>query len=206
MNITPRHTTPATSTLPLYASMIVADAVGDDGEEFEVVMGLDKGMIAQLKERSLDLSDKELQTTSDYERFGKGSHEEWYASKERTLFSFVHKPDCALAALAWFGPKPLGRKSMKHLSDEEKQQDERLLDSGDWHTIVYRSYAPFRGKGLMKDFVRFTMDTYQNMHPGSKLWAGIFSANPASVGLATALGFSVYEQGSDGRETLMIKE
>jgi RimJ/RimL family protein N-acetyltransferase len=80
------------------------------------------------------------------------------------------------------------------------------MDSGAWHTIVYRSYAPFRGKGLMKDFIQFTMDIYQGLYPGSKLWAGIFSANPASIGLAVALGFKVYEQGADGGETLMVKE
>ena len=204
MEITPKPHAPLTLPLPLYTSVTIADAIGKDGEKFVIVAGLDQGMVAALKARSSDLSDTDLQKTSDYERFGKGSFEDWYASKERTLFGLIHPATGALAALAWFGPKPFGRKSMKHLSEEERKEDERAMDSGMWHTVVYRSYPPFRGTGLMKDFVRFAMETYQGFYPGSKLWEGIFSANAASIGLATALGFTIV--GTEGEETLMVKE
>lgn len=193
--------------LPLYESVELGSAESADGAQFTVKEGLDAELIKQLRERALDLSDTELQKTSDYERFGKGAYEDWYASKERTMFALVEKETGALAALAWFGPKPLGRKSMKHLSEEERKENEREMDSGSWHTVVYRSYAPYRGKGLMKDFIRFCTEEYGKRHPGMKLWAGIFAANPASMGLATALGFKVSEDSaSDADETIMVKE
>jgi RimJ/RimL family protein N-acetyltransferase len=190
----------------LYETNILATAENADGVRFNIVEGLSEKMAKELKKHSLDTTDTELQKTSDHERFGKGSYEEWYTSKERTLFALVHAETEELAALAWFGPKPFGRKSAKHLSSEERSQDERLLDSGAWHTIVYRSYAPFRGKGLMKDFVRFCTEKYLGRNPGGKLWAGIYSENPASIGLAKALGFTIAEEGRGTNETLMVKE
>lgn len=197
----------ASGRLALGESRKIASATSADGSVFSIVEGLDENLIAQLRERSLDLSDTELQTTSDYARFGTGSYADWFASKERTMFALV-SADGALAALAWFGPKPLGRKSMKHLSTEELSQNEKAMDSAGWHTIVYRSYAPYRGKGLMTDFVRFAMETYQARYPGSKMWAGIFSNNPASLGLTKKLGFIVDESASDGdsAETILVKE
>src|SRR5690349_9359568 len=98
--------------LPVYESVTLGSAEGSDGTHFVIREGLDASLIAQLREHSLDLADTELQKTSDYERFGKGSYEDWYASKERTMFALVEEESGALAALAWFGPKPLGRKSM----------------------------------------------------------------------------------------------
>lgn len=193
--------------LPVRGSVLLAEAVSSDETSFEIVEGLSETLIAQLRERSLDAGDEELKNTSDYERFGKGSYEDWYASKERTLFALVEKKSGVLAGLTWFGPKPLGRKSMKHLSETERAENKREIDSGNWHTIVYRSYAPFRGKGLMKDFVRFSMETYMARHPDGKMWAGIFAENPASAGLATALGFNVLEkEKTDTGEIIMVKE
>lgn len=190
------------ATLGLYESRELGTAENENGR-FKIVEGLTKELVEQLKERSLDLSDVELKKTSDYERFGIGSYEEWRGIKERTMFALVTDTG-TLAAIAWLGPKPLARKSMKHLPKEEARRDERSLDSGAWHTIVYRSYAPFRGKGLMKDFVRFVMEKYQSRYPGSKLWAGIFTDNPASIGLSKALGFT--EASKEGDETILTKE
>lgn len=196
-----------TRKLPLFESREIGKAFGTTGTAFVIREGLDASGINQLKKHSLDTSDAELQKTSDFERFGKGSYEDWYRSKERTLFALIEENTGTLAALAWFGPKPLGRKSMKHLSADERAEDERAMDSHNWHTIVYRSYPPFRGTGIMKDFVRFCMDTYLKRHPKAKLWAGIYGANPASIGLATGLGFAIRESsGSDTEETIMVKE
>ncbi len=181
---------------------------GKDGKEFWIVVGLDTGLVAELKEKSLDDTDEEIQkNTSDRARFGEGSYEEWYG-KDRVPFALIDTENDALAALAWFGPKPLGRKSLKHLSEEERKQDERLMDAGDWHTIVYRAYKPYRGTGLMKAFVGFAMDTYRTAYPRSKIWAGIFADNPASRGLMTGLGFKVDETASDSasHETVMVWE
>ena len=184
----------------------LAIAVAENGERFTIQEGLSADLVHQLRERSLDRSDTELAKTSDYERFGKGSFDDWYASKERTLYALISDTGM-LAALAWFGPKPLGRKSAKHLSEQERSEDERTMDSGGWHTIVYRSYPPFRGKGLMTDFVRFAMEEYIRVHPGIRLWSGIFAHNPASMGLAKKLGFVVSEEHSnEGGETILVKE
>ncbi len=194
--------------LPLYESRTLANATRIDGTRFRIVEGLDRERVRQLKERALDESDTELRKTSDYDRFGMGSYEDWYASKERTMFALLEERSGALAALAWFGPKPLGRKPRRHLSEEARAEDERTMDTDGWHTIVYRSYAPYRGKGLMTDFVRFTMDTYEKTHPGAKLWAGIFSHLPGSMELAKKLGFTISESLSDGdsNETILIKQ
>jgi RimJ/RimL family protein N-acetyltransferase len=190
--------------LPLYTSIPIGTMRGIDGDEFSVVAGLDKGLAVQLKEKSLDMSDTETQrNTSDRERFGEGSYEAWYA-KNRTPFALVHTSG-VLAALAWFGPKPLGRKSLRHLSDAERAKD-ASLDAEGWHTVTYRSYPPFRGKKLMKPFMRSAIDVYRRVFPEAKLWAGVFEENPASRALATKLGFTVDETASDldSHSTVMV--
>ncbi len=199
-----------TPSLPIfiYTAITIGSLRGKDGEEFEIVMGLDTDLVAQLKEKSLDETDIEIQNnTSDRVRFGEGSYEEWY-SKDRVPYALVHTQTKALAALVWFGPKPLGRKSLKHLSAEERAQDERLMDAGDWHTVVYRAYRPFRGTGLMKTFLKFTMDIYRSLYPHSKIWAGIYAENPVSIGLVTSLGFKVLESASNptSHEMVMVWE
>lgn len=192
--------------LALYECVPLATAESGEGKSFCITAGLDENLVAQLKKFSLDLGDTELQKTSDHMRFGEGSYAEWYSGKDRTLFALVEKETKALAAIAWFGPKPLGRKSMKHLSQEERAEDERLMDSGDWHTIVYRSYPPFRGKGLMTPFLTYVMDIYMKHYPNAKLWAGIYAENEASKAFATRLGFKVLEEATHGDETIMIKK
>lgn len=178
---------------PLYSSEVIGAQVGKDGDEFLVFLGLNKTMVEELRAHSLDMSDCEIQEhTSDRERFGEGSYEEWY-SKKRSPFALVHKKTGTLAALVWFGSKPLGRKSLKHLSPEEKSQ-ELLQEESTWHTLVYRSYAPFRGKGLMTFFVKFTIEEYRKQYEGCKLWVGVRGENSASIRLAEKLGFVRVEE------------
>jgi len=105
--------------LALYESMPIADVVANDGDHFVVVVGLDRHMAGQVKHYSLSEDDLELQeNTSDRKRFGEGSYEEWYA-KGRVPFALMHEKSDTLTAICWFGPKPIGQKSMKYLSDEE---------------------------------------------------------------------------------------
>lgn len=173
--------------LPLYGSKRIGSVRAKDGQELFVFVGLDKNLVVQLKEKSLDKSDTELQNnTSDMLRFGEGSYEEWYA-KNRVPFALVDEKG-NLAALAWFGPKPLGRKSLRFLSEEELKKETQQKET-EWHTVVYRSYEPFRGKGLMTPFVRYVMDIYKASFPGAKLWAGVSTGNAASLALAEKLGF-----------------
>lgn len=177
--------------IPVYEQIEIGRMEGKDGEQFSLCVGLNREMVRKLQEKSLDVTDTDIQNnTSDRERFGEGSYEEWF-SKDRVPFALVHITTGQLAALAWFGPKPVGRKSLKHLSAEERLQDERDMDAELWHTIVYRSYRPFRGVGLMKVFTQFTIDMYKTWFPEAKLWAGIHSENPASLGLMQALGFVI---------------
>ncbi len=181
--------------LPIYETVRLGILRSKDWEEFRIIAGLDSSLVKQLKQKSLDESDAELQqNTSDKKRFGEGSYEEWYA-KDRTPYALVSGSG-ELAALVWFGPKPLGRKSLRYLSEKELKQ-ENSQQKTEWHTIVYRSYAPFRGKGLMTPFIRFAIADYQKHFPEAKLWAGISTKNEASIALASKLGFRLRDDLTD---------
>jgi RimJ/RimL family protein N-acetyltransferase len=180
---------------PIFERAKLGTMQSRDGEVFDIVIGLDKPLVEQLIRFSNDASDTDLQShTSDKKRFGEGSYEEWYG-KDRTPYALV-SPAGELAALAWFGPKPIGRKSLRYLSEEELKE-EYAQAKGDSHTIVYRSYHPYRGKGLMSKFMHFVIDDYKTRHPDAKLWAGVSTLNEASVALATKLGFVFSEEYSD---------
>lgn len=192
--------------LPLYESVKIAETERN-GEQFEITLGLTEELVRKLKERSLDDADEELKTTSDRKRFGGGSYEEWY-KKDRVPFALVHVKTGALAAITWFGPKPLGRKSIKRLSDAERLEDEQKINSENWHTVSYRSYPPFRGKGLMKKFAGFTLDQYALLYPNTCFWIGTDIGNPASMKLGLALGFKPDQKISDLEKDwlVMVKE
>ena len=192
--------------LPIYETTLLADATSRDGHKFHVYAGLTKDLVGILRTCSLDDSDSALQNnTSDRKRFGEGSYEEWYG-KNRTIFSLVHADTGALAAVAWFGPKALGQKSLKHLAEGELEK-EKEAEAGDWHTISYRSYGAFRGKGLMKDFALFAMEEYCRAFPGATLWAIIDARNAASAALAAKLGFVPAEGETGASDSLvMIKK
>src|ERR1043166_151550 len=132
MEIKLTETLPEKVPVPIYKVFKIAAAVGtvvDPHEEFDVYLGLNNAMVTKLKMLSLNRGDEALQeNTSDYERFGRGSYEDWY-SKGRVPFALVHRATGSLAALAWFGPKPLGRKSIKHLTPEQLK-DEHTVESG----------------------------------------------------------------------------
>jgi len=184
--ITPVSVEPFSLPLPLFGTIKLGTLLSRDGEEFSMWIGADEEVVGKLKEKSLDESDIELQTTSDRKRFGEGSYEEWY-SKDRTPFVLLASGG-ELAAFVWFGPKPLGRKSLKYLSAEDAAKELEQKEDV-WHTLVYRSYAPYRGKGLMTDFVRFATDVYRGHYPDAKFWVGMSADNAGSAALATKLGF-----------------
>lgn len=208
MHITPYALSNTLSfPLSLYESTPIADAVSRDNDSFIVVAGLDRHMASQVKHYSLDESDADLQeNTSDKKRFGEGSYEEWYA-KGRTPFALIHEKTDSLTAICWFGPKPLGTKSMKYLTDKERDA-EKNMDAENWHTISYRSYNPFRGKGHMRPFVQFCIDTYLRANPHVKLWAIFNARNEGSIALATKLGFSPRANALDptGHLLTMVRE
>ncbi len=184
-----------TQPLPIYESQPLSTVSSKDGDDFTIAVGLNKDQITQLQAYSLDESDIDLQeNTSDRQRFGEGSYEEWY-DKDRTPYALLDK-EGKLAALAWFGPKPLGRKSLRYLSEEERAEESKQ-EAGNWHTIVYRSYNPYRGKGLMTPFMQYVIADYKKRYPAAKLWAGVSTKNEASIGLAKRFGFVVSEAHSD---------
>lgn len=181
---------PQSVPLPLYESHNIADVVLVDGTECSLFLGLSQDHVQKLQERSLDTNDTAVQElTSDRKRFGEGSYEAWY-KKGRVPFALVEKETQNLAALVWFGKEGL--------HDEE----------GDWHTIAYRSYEPYRGKKMMKPLTQHVFDIYKTYYPSAHFWAGIDAKNPASAGLALALGFeesATHSNKGDGK-LVMIKK
>ena len=180
------------TTPGIYTSEPIGSLTSKDGRTFTIQIGLDKKMAEQVRWYSSDPSDTDLlKNTSDLKRFGEGSYEKWYA-KERTPYALV-APDGTLAALVWLGPKPLGRKSLRYLSERELAEEGRQ-EKTQWHTLVYRSYRPFRGTGLMRTFVQEAIANYKKRYPQVKLWVGISTDNEASLALAKKLGFKVVPQ------------
>jgi hypothetical protein len=167
--------------LPIFEAVDIADAVNKDGEIFHIFVGLNRELVSQLTKLSSDMSDAELhKNTPDSKRFAEGSYENWY-KKVRTPFALVHKNTNTLAAIVWLGPRKL--------NDKE----------GNWHTAAWRSYNPWRGRGLMKSFGNFAIDVYLKHFPDVKLWITAKKENTGSLSLAEALGFrkikSIREEG-----------
>jgi len=199
MKIIPKENLPDFSLpLPIYSAIRVADAIAQDGEEFDVYVGLEKKYIEQLKKLSLDKNDVDLQNhTGDRARFGEGSYEVWY-ERGRTPFCLINKRSDTLASLVWFGPKPLGEKSIKFRKDREYEKQNI------WHTISCRSYPPFRGKRNMGGFVKFAIDIYKKHFPNIMLWAGTDDRNIAMVKLVKEIGFEVDQENSDLPEHWLV--
>ncbi len=186
--LTPLSRPPIRLPLSLFEMVPIGELVSRDGEAFIMHIGADERVVEQLKKKSADHNDTEIQkNTSDLKRFSEGSYEDWF-SKNRTPFTLIHTETGDLAAFVWFGPKPLGRPSLKYLSEEEQKKELEQKENV-WHTVVYRSYEPFRGKGIMGDFVHFCMQVYKENFPDAKFWVGMSADNEVSAGLASRLGF-----------------
>lgn len=157
--------------LPIYSSKEIARMHMPEGTLLSAHIGLTENMAATLKAYALDDTDEELQgNTSDRRRFGEGSYEEWYA-KERYPFVLVDDKG-ALAAIIWFGPE-------KHPHGEP----------GNWNTVAFRSYPPYRGKGIMKPFSMFVIQKYLAMKQGSRIWLETGAHNVPAISLYEKLGF-----------------
>lgn len=140
-----------------------------------MVAGLDRNLVRQLKQYSLNVNDAALQAgTSDHRRFGTGSYKEWYA-KGRIPFALVDDAD-RLAALIWVGPRPF-------------PSDIEYKSSGEWDTVAFRSYEPYRGKGLMTHFGNAVLALFDIYRAGRKLWLETNADNAAGLRLYEKLGF-----------------
>ncbi len=66
--------------LALYASVPVGRMTDDNGATYTILAGVPQDVAAQLRARSLDVTDEALQSnTRDMQRFGPdGSYEAWY--------------------------------------------------------------------------------------------------------------------------------
>ena len=100
----------------------------------------------------------------------------------------IHNSTNSLAALVWFGPELLKK------------------ESGNWHTVAWRSYPSFRGRGLMKEFTKFAMDIYTKNVPDMKFWISVKKDNLGSIRLGKFLGFLKSEKiSSSNISFIMIK-
>lgn len=184
--------------LPVFSSIHIADAINKEGEEFDVLLGLDTKYVEQLKNLSLDKSDTDLQNnTGDFNRFGVGSYEDWY-KKNRTIFALINKQRDILSAIVWFGPKSLGKKSIKFGKEEDNEYQTK------WHTVSVRSYSVWRGKKMMKNFVEFALNFYKKYFVNIKFWMGTDDRNIAAVKLFSELNFETDEENSDLEENWLV--
>lgn len=182
-------------SLPLYTSIALARLRAKTGELFTLVAGLSEDVALQLKKKSLDMSDIELQEkTSDYRRFGEGMYDEWY-SKGRLPFALVDEKN-NLAALTWFGPEPVPTDSAENISDI----------SGEWDTTALRSYEPYRGKGIMRAFFEYAWNAYHALLPGRRLWLETNTDNAGILHLGEKLGFTNYGIRAKNGRILLVKE
>ncbi|MBU2330167.1 hypothetical protein KKG57_01735, partial [Patescibacteria group bacterium] len=133
--------------LSLYEAMSIGGMSLPDGEALSIQIGLSKDMVEKLKQHARNEEDTELQAnTSDYRRFVENSYEAWYM-KDRTPFALVSATG-ELAAIIWFGPENPPHK-----------------EKGLWDTVAFRSYPPYRGKGIMTPFGKFALTTYTMLRP-----------------------------------------
>ena len=168
--------------LSLHDSVALGELHLPDGTMLTAHLGLTEDMARALKERSLDEADEEIQNnTSDRRRFGEGSYEEWFA---RERYPFVLTDSAGkLTSLIWFGPEPLPSDG-EELSTVQPQQD-----ASEWDTMGFRSYMPYRGKGIMTPFSRFVIETYLRIRPQRCLWLATGVENGAGIRLYEKLGF-----------------
>ena len=182
-----------TLPLPVFTSIEVGTLTGKDGTPFTIVAGLDKGLAAQLKEKSLDMSDTELQqNTSDHKRFGTGSYEDWYA-KVRVPFAALDK-NKKLAAIIWFG------------ADEPPVVAGYDIPQKKWDTIAFRSYAPYRGVGIMGGMSAFVIDMHKEKMPERTLWLETNADNEAGKHLYHKLGFNDVGVSERNGRLVMVRE
>lgn len=171
-----------------YTSVPVAELTNKEGEKFSIVIGLDESLVQQLKEKSLNKNDEELQrNTSDYRRFGEGSYEDWYGKGRIPFAALVG--DGALAAVIWFGP-----------DEFPDLKDAAQPDPRQWDTIAFRSYEPYRGKGIMSSFSAFVIEMHDRLSPMRTLWLETNPDNEPGKHLYHKLGFvDVGNRANNGR-------
>lgn len=175
---------------PLYSSTVCGVLEHKEFGRLNIQYGLTRELIAQLTQKSLDLTDDELHRhTSDYLRFGVGSYEEWYA-KGRHPFALTNKEQ-ELAALVWFGPST----SPACIDSDVPPQL--------WDTIAFRAYAPFRGRGLIKRFSEKVLSVHDALYPERPIWLHTRNGNVVAQSLYENLGFVV--RGSDDTNTMMTR-
>lgn len=176
---------------PIFSSTFVAWLACPGLDRLSVQYGLDTHAVSKLRDKSLNRDDVELaNNTSDKRRFGDGSYERWYA-KSRYPFVLTDQ-DHELAGLIWFGPEPV---------PNGVQLDQGALVQ-EWDTIAFRSYPPYRGKGIMTAFSLMLLKLHKTMRPGRGLWLETRPHNKAGIALYRKLGFSAV--GEDAQKNIVM--
>lgn len=177
--------------LPLYKRVFIGTLVMPDSTRLSIYLGADEDTAHQLREQALSADEELLTNTHDRARFGEGSYEDWYA-KGRSPFSLVDDVG-NLAAFIWFGAE---------MPPKECAQG---VESVLWDTVAFRSYPPYRGRGMMTPLACFVIETYERLMPGHHLWLAARTENIPALGLYGKLGFQVCGYGEDGTRTYMIR-
>lgn len=178
--------------MPLFATARIA-GFENGGHVYAITLGFSEDVAQSLIAHAKDESDDALRAfTGDAERFASlDSYANWYR-KDRTAFALIEEKTEALAACIWFGEKepPVA----------VPQQEGRT-----YHTASFRSYPPYRGKGLMKPFARFVLDTYQKQFGDVCIWLSTSEDNTVALGLYHALGFKEYAR-KDGKMLMVLQD
>jgi hypothetical protein len=176
MKIIHKNTAAFALPLPIYTFINLADAIARDGEEFDVFVGLPKKYVEELQRLSTDPTDADLQkNTDDRLRFG-GAYEEWYHD-HKVLFALIHKRTDSLAALAWLEPVTY----------------RDII----FHALSVRSYPLFRGKGIIKNFLRYILEIYKEHFPKVQFSAGVPANSNRIIRILSEIGFERDEENSD---------
>ncbi len=177
----------------LYETLKICDLVDQHGNEYDVIIGLDRDLASQLQSYACDLSDGALQSnTSDHKRFCEADYEVDFAYKKRLYFALRDRVSGDLAAVTWFAPRSLPLEAYDAAAVGQL-----------WQTVSFRSYGSYRGVGVMSRFAQSVFAFTDQILRYDKIWLRVKSDNQPAIALYKKLGFE--KSGDDKRGVVMVR-